>query len=369
MTSLNPGRFAKEPPFLHGQVPRTAVLYCNLGTPDTPTTADVRSFLREFLSDPRVVEIPRLLWLLILHGIILRFRPAKSAAKYASIWTPEGSPLKIWTEKQAKALQTALSLRGHHVQVRYAMRYGSTSMGAQLDALKAEGTTRVLILPAYPQYSATTTASLFDAVYAWAGKVRHLPELRFINHYHDDPGYILALSANIQHYWRINGKPDQVVMSFHGVPERSLHLGDPYHCECYKTARLLAEKLGLRKEQFKVTFQSRLGRAKWLEPYTEPSLIAMGKAGVKRVDVVCPGFTSDCLETLEEIAMEGREAFLKAGGKTFNYIPCLNEDPIWITAMCELTQRHLAGWPTQTEPDPQALSASRAAALALGAKH
>ncbi|WPC68404.1 ferrochelatase [Rhodoferax ferrireducens] len=360
--------FAPEPPFSHGQVPRTAVLYCNLGTPDTPTTPDVRRFLSEFLSDPRVVEIPRLLWLLILHGIILRVRPAKSAAKYASVWLPEGSPLKVWTEKQAKLLQGWLAQRGHQVQVRYAMRYGSTSIAEQLDALKAAGTTRVLILPAYPQYSATTTASLFDAVYAWAGQVRAIPELRFVNHYHDDARYIAALAMSIQRHWKSHGRPDQLVMSFHGVPERTLQLGDPYHCECRKTARLLAEQLGLNQEQFKVTYQSRLGRARWLQPYTEPSLIAMGKAGVKRVDVVCPAFTSDCLETLEEINMEGRAAFLQAGGKEFHFIPCLNDDPEWITALCDITQQHLAGWPTQAAPDAPQLAASRAAALALGAK-
>uniref|UniRef100_UPI00374C9DB3 ferrochelatase n=1 Tax=Rhodoferax sp. TaxID=50421 RepID=UPI00374C9DB3 len=238
----------------------------------------------------------------------------------------------------------------------------------QLDALKAAGTTRVLILPAYPQYSATTTASLFDAVYAWAGQVRNLPEFRFINHYHDDARYIAALAMSVQRYWRNQGRPDQLVMSFHGVPERTLHLGDPYHCECRKTARLLAEQLGLTPEQFKVTFQSRLGRAKWLEPYTEPSLIAMGKAGVQRVDVVCPSFTSDCLETLEEINMEGRAAFLQAGGKEFHLIPCLNDDPEWITALCDITQQHLAGWPTLVTSDAPQLAASRAQALALGAK-
>ena len=368
MTFLKLSRFAKEPPFSHGQAPRTAVLYCNLGTPDTPTTPDVRRFLSEFLSDPRVVEIPRLLWLLILHGIVLRFRPAKSAAKYASVWLPEGSPLKIWTEKQAKLLQGWLAQRGHQVQVRYAMRYGSASIASQLDALKAAGTTRVLILPAYPQYSATSTASLFDAVYSWAGQVRAIPELRFVNHYHDDARYIAALAMSIQRYWKNHGRPDQLVMSFHGVPERTLHLGDPYHCECRKTARLLSNQLGLAQEQFKVTFQSRLGRAKWLQPYTEPSLIAMGKSGVKRVDVVCPAFTSDCLETLEEINMEGRAAFLQAGGKEFHFIPCLNDDPEWITALCDITQQHLAGWPTQAAPDAPRLAASRAAALALGAK-
>ena len=360
--------FAKEPPFQHGQPQRTAVLYCNLGTPDSPSTPDVRRFLSEFLGDPRVVEVPRLLWLLILHGIILRLRPAKSGAKYASIWLPEGSPLKIWTEKQAKLLQGWLAQRGHDVQVRYAMRYGSTSIASQLDQLKAEGTTRVLIVPAYPQYSATTTASLFDAVYAWAGKVRSLPELRFVNHYHDDAGYIGALATRVRRHWQDNGRPDVLLISFHGVPERTLHLGDPYHCECFKTARLLAEELGLSKEQYKVSFQSRLGRAKWLQPYTEPTLIAMGQAGVKRVDVVCPAFTSDCLETLEEINMEAREAFLHAGGKEFHYIPCLNDDPEWITGLCNIAQQHLQGWPTQMPQAPETLAASRAAALALGAR-
>jgi len=360
--------FQPEPPFTHGQVPRTAVLLCNLGTPDEPTAPAVRRYLAEFLGDPRVVEIPRLLWLLILHGIILRTRPAKSAAKYASVWTPEGSPLKIWTEKQAKLLQGWLGQRNHQVKVRWAMRYGSTSIASQLDAMKAEGVTRVLIVPAYPQYSGTTTASVCDAVYTWAAKTRAIPEFRFINRYHDDPGYISALAASVQRYWKANGRPDKLVMSFHGVPERTLHLGDMYHCECFKTARLLAEALNLGKDQYQVTFQSRLGRAKWLEPYTEPSLIAMGKTGVKRVDVICPGFTSDCLETLEEINMEAREAFLHAGGQEFHYIPCLNDDPEWITALCNLAEQHLQGWPTLQAPDAAVLQASRAAALALGAK-
>ena len=288
--------FSKEPPYAHGQAAKTAVLFCNLGTPDAPTPKAVRRYLAEFLSDHRVVEIPRLLWMLILHGIILRFRPAKSAAKYASVWTAEGSPLKIWTEKQAALLQSQLTQLGHHVVVRWAMRYGSTSIASQLDALKAEGVTRVLVLPAYPQYSATTTASVFDAVYMWAQKTRSIPELRFINHYHDDAKYIAALSSSVSSYWQAHGQPDKLVMSFHGVPERTLHLGDIYHCECFKTARLLAQSLGLSKDQYQVTFQSRLGRAKWLEPYTEPTLIAMGKAGVGRVDVICPGFTSDCLQ-------------------------------------------------------------------------
>lgn len=358
--------FQNEPAYTHGQAPSTAVLLCNLGTPDAPTPAALRRYLAEFLGDHRVVEIPRPIWWLILHGIILRLRPKKSAAKYASIWTPEGSPLRVWTEKQAHGLQDWMKQQGLQVTVRYAMRYGNPAIAAQLDALKAEGVTRVLILPCYPQYSGTTTASVFDAVYHWAENVRTIPELRFINRYHDNAGYIRALAQRIRAYWQEHGRPDQLVMSFHGVPERTLELGDVYHCECYKTARLLAEALGLGKEQYKLTFQSRFGKAKWLEPYTEPTLVQLAQAGIKRVDVACPGFVGDCLETLEEIAQEAREAFLHAGGESFHYIPCLNDSADWIEAMGELAQQHLAGWPTQA-PDAASLGASRAAALALGA--
>lgn len=363
--------FAPEPAFIHGAPPKavatTAILLCNLGTPDEPTAPALRRYLAEFLSDTRVVEIPRALWWLILHGIILRIRPKKSAAKYASIWMSEGSPLKVWTQKQALMLRGYLGVRGHTVEVRYAMRYGKPSIASQLDQLKADGVTRVLILPAYPQYSGTTTASVFDAVYSWAAKVRRIPEFRFINHYHDDTGYIAALAGKIRAHWQQNGQAELLVMSFHGVPERTLKLGDPYHCECHKTARLLAEKLGLSKDRYKVTFQSRFGKAKWLEPYTEPTLIKLTQAGVKSVDVVCPGFTGDCLETLEEIAMEGRHAFLQAGGQTFNYIECLNDSPQWLAALSELCIRHMGGWDTATAADPQALADSRARAKGLGA--
>lgn len=359
--------FNSEPSFSHGQAPKTAVILCNLGTPDAPTASALRTYLAEFLGDHRVVEIPKPIWWLILHGIILRVRPAKSAAKYASIWLPEGSPLKVWTERQAHALQTHLQAQGHHVTVRYAMRYGSQSIPSQMNELKAEGVTRVLVLPAYPQYSATTTASVFDAFYTWARKVRLIPELRFVNKYHDHPGYIAALAKTIRAHWAEHGQPEKLVMSFHGVPERTSQLGDPYHCECLKTARLLAQALGLEKHQFKATFQSRFGKAKWLEPYTEPSLIEMAKDGVKRVDVVCPGFTSDCLETLEEIAQEAKEAFLEHGGEVFHYIPCLNDDPDWIQALGDIAVKHMGGWEL-VPADAQALQASRQAALALGAK-
>jgi ferrochelatase len=360
--------FAPEPAFKHGQPPVTGLLYCNLGTPDAPTAPAVRRYLAEFLSDPRVVEIPRAVWLPILYGAILPFRPAKSAAKYATIWTKDGSPLKVWTAKQASLLQGWLGEQGHRVKVRYAMRYGSPSIGSELDALKAEGATRILVLPCYPQYSGTTTASIVDAVNSWAARTRTIPELRFVARYHDDRGYLAALAGRIERHWAEHGKPDHFVMSFHGVPQRTLALGDPYHCECQKTGRMLATWLGLTPDQYSITFQSRFGKAKWLEPYTEPTLIALARKGVKRVDVACPGFTSDCLETLEEIAQEARDAFLKAGGKGFQFIPCLNDDRAWIGALGAIAARHLAGWPTQEAVDKPALSASKAAALAMGAK-
>ncbi|XVJ69114.1 MAG: ferrochelatase [Rhizobacter sp.] len=368
-------RFSTEPDYKHGQTPKlpaTAVLLCNLGTPDEPTASALRRYLAEFLSDRRVVEIPRLLWMLILHGIILRVRPAKSARKYASVWTSEGSPLRVWTEKQGKLLQGYLGERGHHVVVQHAMRYGKPSIASRLDELKKGGVKNVLVLPLYPQYSGPTTASVCDAVYQWGQKTRHLPEFRFVNHYHDDDGYIAALAKRIQDHWQQEGRAEKLLLSFHGVPERTLMLGDPYHCECLKTARLLGEKLGLSKDQMVVTFQSRFGKAKWLQPYTEPTLIALAQQGIKRVDVACPGFTSDCLETLEEIGMEAREAFLHAGGEQFHYIPCLNDQHEWIVALSQIASRHLQGWDTATARSDALMQNNRQQqqqlALAAGAK-
>ena len=363
--------FSKEPAYAHGAAPAaistTGILYCNLGTPDAPTAPALRRYLAEFLGDARVVEIPKPIWWLILHGIILRVRPKKSAAKYASIWTPDGSPLKVWTQKQSVMLRGYLGQRGHTVDVRFAMRYGNPSIPSQLDAMKADGVTRILIMPAYPQYSGTTTASVFDAVYSWAARTRLIPEFRFVNQYHDDDGYIGALAAKVRRHWQKNGQAEKLVMSFHGVPERTLTLGDPYHCQCHKTARLLAEKLGLAKDRWQLTFQSRFGKAKWLEPYTEPTLIKLAQGGMKSVDLICPGFTGDCLETLEEISMEARHAFMQAGGKEFHYIDCLNDSPEWLAGLADFSASQLAGWPTGGRPDAGALAASRAAALALGA--
>jgi len=362
-----------EPPHSHGTPSKTGLVLVNLGTPDEPTTPAVRRYLKQFLSDPRMVEIPRALWLLILNGAILPFRSSKSAAKYASIWTREGSPLLVHTQKQATLLRGYLGERGHDIQVTYAMRYGNPSVPEVVDKLKAEGCDRILILPAYPQYSATTTASIYDAVFAHYAKVRNVPELRLVKHYHDHEGYIEALKKSVLAHWDAHGRPDKLVMSFHGVPKRTLLLGDPYHCECHKTARLLAAALRLSPEQYIVTFQSRFGKAEWLQPYTAPTLQKMGKEGVRRVDVMCPGFTSDCLETLEEIAMEAKQEFLTAGGKEFHYIPCLNESTAWIEALAEVAEQHLVGWPTMLTPQMREearkeAAAARERALQLGAK-
>jgi ferrochelatase len=360
-------RFAPEPAYTHGTAPATAVLLCNLGTPAAPTAAALRPYLREFLSDPRVVEIPRVLWWPILHGIILRFRPAKSARKYATVWMPEGSPLKVWTQRQAQLLQGYLGERSHRVTVGWAMRYGQPSIAATLDALKSAGATRVLVLPMYPQYSGPTTASVIDAVGSWVQKVRNVPELRFVNRYQDDAGYIAALARRVTDHWMTDGQPDRLVLSFHGVPKRTLMLGDPYHCECLKTARLLGERLGLPAGKLVVTFQSRFGKAEWLQPYTEPTLVELARQGVKRVDVMCPGFTADCLETLEEINKEAREAFIAAGGSEFHYIECLNGSHAWIEALAGIAIRHLQGWDTESVAGGVECDAQRGRALAMGA--
>jgi ferrochelatase len=360
----------QEPAYTHGTAPRTGVLLVNLGTPNAPTAAALRPYLKEFLSDPRIVEIPRPIWWLILNGIILNTRPAKSAKKYASVWTPEGSPLKVHTEKQAKLLAGFLANAGHRdLHVSWAMRYGQPSIRSQLDAMRAAGCTRILVVPLYPQYAASTTATVIDEVANCLRHWRNLPEIRYVRSFGDDPGYIEALAASVRAHWQRNGQADRLVLSFHGIPRRSLDLGDPYHCECYKTGRLLGEALQLPPERLIVSFQSRFGKAEWLKPYTQPTLEALGKSGVGSVDVMCPGFVSDCLETLEEINMECREAFLHAGGKQFSYIPCLNESQPWIEALTALSLNHLGNWLDIPPPDAESLArqASRARELGAGA--
>ena len=359
--------YLAEPAFAHGTPARTAILLVNLGTPDAPTRAAVRRYLKEFLSDPRVVEIPRPLWWLILNGVILNLRPAKSAAKYALIWDKEGSPLKVHTERQAKLLRGYLGAQGHSaLVVDFAMRYGEPSIDAVLARLKQQRCERILVLPLYPQYAASTTATALDAVSACLRRTRNIPELRMLRHFHDHPAYIAALAEGVRRHWAQLGKPDKLLMSFHGLPRFTLERGDPYHCDCQKTARLLAEALALAPEQYQLSFQSRFGRAEWLQPYTAATLAQWGRQGVRRVDVVCPGFVADCLETLEEIGMECRAEFLNAGGKEFHLIPCLNESDAWIQALAQIALEHARGW-GEPVPDAGALARSRERAKALGA--
>ncbi|MEY8875680.1 MAG: ferrochelatase [Leptothrix sp. (in: b-proteobacteria)] len=362
-------RFAPEPPYQHGSATRVGVLLVNLGTPDAPDAPSVRRYLAQFLSDPRVVEIPRAIWLPILHGIILRVRPAKSAAKYATVWTAEGSPLAVWTRKQAELLQARADAQGLQIRVAHAMSYGKPGIDATLNQLKAEGCERILVLPMYPQYSGTTTASVWDAVASWSQTQRAVPELRFVRQHHDEPSYIDALAQRVEDHWQQHGRAEHLLLSFHGVPERTLQLGDPYHCHCYKTARLLRERLQLTPEQMSLSFQSRFGRAKWLEPYTEPTLKALAQRGIKHLQVFCPGFPADCLETLEEIAMEGSEFFRHAGGERFEHIPCLNDHPAWIASLQTLVEQHTAGWPVRAADQVSApeREAQRLRALAVGA--
>jgi len=314
-----------------------------------------------------VVEIPRPLWWLILNGIILNLRPAKSAARYAKIWDKDGSPLKLHTERQAKLMRGYLGARGEPAPVvDYAMRYGDPSIDSVLSRLKQQRCERILVLPLYPQYAASTTATALDAVFAVLRRTRDIPELRMVKHFHDHPAYVAALADGVRKHWARHGKPDRLLMSFHGLPRYTLERGDPYHCECQKTARLLAGALALAPDQYQLSFQSRFGRAEWLQPYTAATLAQWGKQGLRRVDVVCPGFVADCLETLEEIGMEGKAEFLKAGGKEFHAIPCLNESDAWIQALAQIAQEHLQGW-DRADASPDELEQSRRRALDLGA--
>ncbi|RTL53035.1 MAG: ferrochelatase [Rhodocyclaceae bacterium] len=316
---------------------KTGVLLVNLGTPEAPTAPALRKYLKQFLSDRRVVEIPPILWWPILNGIILNTRPAKSAAKYAKIWMAEGSPLKVHTERQAKLLKGLIGSRGQqNVLFEWGMRYGEPSVATALDRLAAADAEEITVLPLYPQYAGSTTASTEDAVKAWQRRHPEMPAPRLIPDYHRHPAYIAALAASMRDHWERNGRGEKLVMSFHGIPQRAVDKGDPYADQCLATAAALAQALDLSQDQWLACFQSRFGAAKWLQPYTQPTLEQLAREGLRTVDVICPGFPADCLETLEEIAMECRQAFLAAGGKEFAYIPCLNERPDWIAALAEI---------------------------------
>lgn len=357
-----------EPVYRHGSPDRTGVLLINLGTPDAPTAKALRPYLRQFLGEPRIVEAPRWLWWFVLNLFILPLRPRKSAQKYAQIWTEAGSPLRIHTEHLTERVASLLTDKMDPAPlVEHAMVIGTPSIAEKCQQLKERGCSRILILPLFPQYAASSSGCALDSVFSTLRQMRVIPDVRTVRHYHDDAGYIAALAQNVRDYWEKQGQPDKLVISFHGVPRENLEQGDPYFCECQKTGRLLAEALGLTKEQYQICFQSRFGFSKWLEPYTAEVLKQLGKQQVKRVDVVCPGFVADCLETLEEIAIEAKDIFLQAGGGEFHYIPCLNDRPDWVEALGAIVQSHLANWGDSSISEAEA-KLSRERALELGAE-
>jgi ferrochelatase len=364
--------YQSSPPYEHGTPESLGILLVNLGTPDAPTPAAVRRYLRQFLSDPRVVELPRVLWWLIL-SVILLIRPSRSAEAYQKIWTDDGSPLLLHSRDIAAALGRQLSTRlSGEVHVELGMSYGEPSLTSALDKLHAENSRRLVVLPLYPQYSGTTTGSVFDAVTTALSRRRWVPELRFINHYHDSPGYIAAQAQNIRDDWDKNGRGNKLIFSFHGVPRQTLDKGDPYHCQCHKTARLIAESLELGNDDWIISFQSRVGRAEWLRPYTDETIAELGRSGMERLDVVCPGFAADCLETLEEIAMQYGARFKTEGGGTLHHIPALNARDDHVAFLARLVERNAGGWP-ESSPDwsasdvARARDKSRQRALAMGA--
>ncbi|MGQ7829729.1 ferrochelatase [Altererythrobacter sp. Z27] len=325
---------------------RIGVLVVNLGTPEAPDPASVKRYLKEFLSDPRVIEIPAIVWQVILRGIILNTRPKKSAQAYSKVWTDDGSPLLVITRDQASGLQQRL---GDAVIVRHAMRYGQPSIPSQIEALQAEGCDRILLAPLYPQYCAATTATVVDKAAETLGAMRWQPALRTLPAYHDDPAYIDALEADIaRQLSELEFEPEVLLLSFHGMPQRTLELGDPYHCHCRKTARLLGERLAARDEfpslRIEITFQSRFGRAQWLEPATDHTLVAEAGKGTRRLAVAAPGFSADCVETLEELAIEGRKEFLGAGGEHYAVLSCLNTSDAGMQMLEAIVRRELAGW-------------------------
>ncbi len=337
----------KKTPFNHATAFKTGILLVNLGTPEAPTTSAVRRYLNEFLSDPRVVDKPRWLWWLILHGIILRIRPHKAAHAYQQVWTEQGSPLLTISLQQANKLQVFFDSKQNNVSVALGMRYGKPSIKQALDSLKQDNVNKIIILPLYPQYSATTTASIFDAVAKALESWRFLPNIEFINHYHDKPQYIKTLADSIRTTWQQQAQPEKLLLSFHGLPKAYLAAGDPYFCECQKTARLLVEELELNQQQWAISFQSRMGVEQWLTPYTDKTLLQWAQQGIKNVHVVCPGFSADCLETLEEINMQNRKIFMDAGGENYHYIAALNDSDGHIEMMVSLVEPQIDLWQQQ----------------------
>ena len=337
--------YNQEPNYEHGDPQKIGVILANLGTPDKPNSIALRKYLSQFLIDRRVIEIPRFIWCWILYLIILVFRPAASAKKYKQIWTSKGSPLLVNAQAQSKLLNQYLSKKiKQPLEISLAMSYGNPSMKKAFNELKTKNCTKIILFPLYPQYAASSSASAMDSLWRILLKTRNGPEIRTIRHYHDHPAYINALKISVLNFWKKKGKPSKLIMSFHGIPKKSLYQGDPYHCECHKTGRLLAEALNLKESEYKICFQSRFGKAEWLKPYFSEIITDLGKQKIKNIHVICPGFSSDCLETLEEINIEGKSIFLDNGGKNYNYIPALNTNPDWIKAMGEILNSNLQGW-------------------------
>lgn len=333
--------------YKHGRKDKIGVLLVNLGTPEAPTTSALRTYLREFLSDPRVVEVPRLIWFFVLNMIILVFRPRRSAQAYASIWQEQGSPLLINSKKITDKVREALPEQDFVVEL--AMRYGQPSVSNTIDKMIEQGATKLLVLPMYPQYSATTTASTFDAVTKALTKKRQIPELRFINQYCDNELYVEALANSVKQYWQEHGRAEKLLLSYHGIPKAYWDQGDAYICLCHKTTRLVAQKLGLADDEIMTVFQSRFGRQEWVRPYTDEILKALPNQGVKSVQIMCPAFSADCLETLEEIEEENKEYFIEAGGESYQYIPCLNDAPEHIDALLDVIKQHSQGWSVELD--------------------
>lgn len=361
-------KYLGEADYQHGSASHVGVLVTNLGTPDAPTPKALRRYLKQFLWDPRVVEVPRPLWWLILNGVILNIRPRRSAAKYATVWTNEGSPLLVTAQRQAEGIRKRLAkLAPDPMPVAVGMRYGNPSIPDALNELRQQGVRKLIVLPLYPQFSASTIASTMDAVAEELRGWRWTPDLHFISGYEREGGYINALAASVQEHWGQNGRAEHLMISFHGVPKRYLLAGDPYHCLCHATGFHLAQALGLEEGRWQVTFQSRFGREEWLRPYTDETLKAMAGKGVKSVDVICPGFSADCLETIEEIGDENRENFLEAGGEHFSYIPALNDRPDHLDFLTDLILRHARPWLDTLDNDPEKRAQARERALAIGA--
>jgi ferrochelatase len=356
-------KYRGSPDFDHEQTPRTGVLLTNLGTPEAPEKVALRPYLKQFLSDPRVVEVPRLLWWLILNGIILNVRPARSAEAYQTVWTEEGSPLLIHTRAQAEGVEKRLNEAfGGRVIVDYAMRYGNPSISSGIQRLVDRGARQLLVLPLYPQYSGPTGGSTFDAVAEDFRKRRWLPDFQFVASYHDQPGYIAAVANSVRAHWAEHGRAEKLLFSYHGEPRRYLDEGDPYHCQCLKTTRLVAESLGLAEGEYLTSFQSRFGREEWLKPYTDETLKELAASGTKSIQVICPGFSADCLETIEEIGEENREYFEEAGGERYEYIPCLNATDPHLDFLAELCRERLAPWLSHDD-SPAEDAAQKAEAL------